>query len=147
MLALLVFLANFAATWFLCGLIWFVQVVHYPAFCDVGAVAFPPYHARHARRTTAVVVGPMVVELATALLLAARPTPWMSPAAAWGGLALVAVVWASTFALQVPMHRRLGVAFADTAHRRLCATNWIRTAAWTARAILLTASLAAAIKP
>jgi hypothetical protein len=145
MLELFIFLANVSATWFLCGLIWFVQVVHYPAFCDVGAHAFPSYHARHTRRTTAVVLGPMVVELVTAALLAARPAPWISAPAAWGGLALVALLWGSTFALQVPMHRRLGVAFADVPHRRLCATNWIRTAAWTARAILLTACLASAI--
>ena len=137
MLDLVIFLANLAATWFMCGLIWFVQVVHYPAFCDVGGAGFAAYHARHTRQTTLIVLGPMIVEGITAVMLAARPTPWLPPAGAWSGLVLVAVIWASTFTLQVPMHRLLGGGFDEAPHRRLCRTNWIRTSAWSARAILL----------
>ena len=34
-----------AATWFMAGLHWFVQVVHYPLFADVGTERFIAYHA------------------------------------------------------------------------------------------------------
>ena len=37
----------------------------------------------------------------------------------------------------VPMHERLGRGFDPAAHRRLVATNWIRTIAWTARGALV----------
>ena len=147
MILLVIFLANFAATWFMCGLIWFVQVVHYPAFCMVGGTGFATYHAQHTRRTTAVVLGPMVVELASAVAMVVWPVRWVPAAWAWVGLGLVAVVWASTFLLQVPTHERLRAAgFDERPHRRLCASNWIRTVAWTARAVLLTACLGAALR-
>ena len=45
------------------GVIWFVQVVHYPLLERVGVDRFTAYHAAHTRFTTWVVVVPMLVEL------------------------------------------------------------------------------------
>lgn len=132
-----VLLANLASTLFMTGLIWFVQVVHYPLFAWVGAVEFPAYSREHQHWTTFVVGPPMLLEaLTAALLVAARPSgvpPW----AAWTGLALVGVIWLSTAALQVPAHGRLISGFDAGVAATLVSTNWIRTAAWTARAALL----------
>ena len=36
----LILLGHLAATLFMVGVIWFVQVVHYPLFAKVGATAF-----------------------------------------------------------------------------------------------------------
>jgi hypothetical protein len=58
----------------MCGLIWFVQVVHYPLFARVGGDGSKAYAAEHQRRTT-LVVGPlMLVEIATAALIALKPS-------------------------------------------------------------------------
>ena len=130
-------LANLAATLFMTGLIWFVQVVHYPLFAAVGRDGFAAYHAAHSRRTTAVVMPVMVIEAATALLLAWRPPPGLPVAAALLGLGLVAAVWASTGLAQVPCHGRLGAGFDAATIRALVGGNWLRTAAWTARSALL----------
>ena len=43
------------ATWALVGLIWFVQVVHYPLFASVGPGEFAHYEAQYTRRTARVV--------------------------------------------------------------------------------------------
>ena len=135
-------IVNAAATWFMTGLIWFVQVVHYPLFAGVGRDGFAAYHDAHARRTTWVVGPAMLCEaLSAALLVAARP-PTVTAGAAWLGLALVAVIWLSTAALQVPQHGVLGAGFAEQSARRLVAGNWIRTAAWSARAVLVASLLA-----
>jgi len=132
-----VLLANLASTLFMTGLIWFVQVVHYPLFAWVGAAEFPAYSREHQHWTTFVVGPPMLLEaLTAALLVAARPSgvpAW----AAWAGLALVGVIWLSTAALQVPAHGRLISGFDAGIAAALVSTNWIRTAAWTARAALL----------
>ena len=64
MLATYIFLANLLLTAFLAGVIWYVQIVHYPQFADVGETAFRRYHARHSMLTTYVVAAPMVAELA-----------------------------------------------------------------------------------
>lgn len=39
------------ATAAMVGLIWFVQVVHYPLFASVGADGFTDYETAHRRRT------------------------------------------------------------------------------------------------
>jgi hypothetical protein len=56
--------------------------------------------------------------------------------------ALLAVLWVSTFGLQMPAHRALAEGYDERLVSRLVAGNWIRTAAWTARAVLLVALLA-----
>lgn len=53
------------------------------------------------------------------------------------GFALVVIVWASTFALQVPAHGTLNRGFNQKAQARLVATNWIRTVSWSLRSLVL----------
>ena len=50
-------LVHAAATWFLVGLIWIIQVVHYPLFARVGEDGFVAYEAAHTRLIS-LVVGP-----------------------------------------------------------------------------------------
>lgn len=118
--------AHAAATWFMVGLIWFVQAAHYPLFRLADPVAYVP---EHVRRTTLVVAPPMLLELALSVLLVwHRPGPL-----AWTGLGLLFLVWLSTAVLQVPLHRRLERGFDPAAHVRLVRTNWLRTWLWSAR--------------
>jgi hypothetical protein len=110
------------------GLIWFVQVVHYPLFDGVEG-DFSVYAERHGDRTS-LVVGPlMVAEAVTAAVLLIDDPSALTIV----GFVLVAVVWLSTAFIQVPCHRRLAAGFDPVAHRRLVTTNWLRTAAWSAR--------------
>jgi hypothetical protein len=57
-----VLLAHLAATLFMVGVIWFVQVVHYPLFSRAGSEKFAIYSEAHSRLTTYVVGPPMLVE-------------------------------------------------------------------------------------
>ena len=57
-------------------------------------------------------------------------------------LGLLAVIWISTAAVQVPLHGRLEREFTPEAHRMLVRTNWVRTAAWTARGAMVVFGLA-----
>lgn len=130
-------LVEFAATAYMTGLIWFVQIVHYPLFGSVGRDEFPRYETRHASLTTWVVAPPMLVELATAILLVwLRPAEINFASQVVGG-ALLAVIWLSTFLVQVPCHDRLAASFDAAIHRRLVVSNWLRTIAWTLRSVLL----------
>lgn len=124
---------HLAATAAMVGLIWFVQVVHYPLFARVGADGFDRYALDH-QRLTSFVVGPlMLVEGVAALVLALVPPAGLGRALPVTGLALLAVIHASTVGLQVPMHRSLGAGYDDDATRSLVRTNWVRTIGWTAR--------------
>ena len=134
-----IFSLQLLATIAMFGLIWFVQIVHYPLFLLVPAGHFPAYEAAHANRTGYVVAPLMLAELGTAgLLLLPGWRPAAIPAMeAWAGAALVGVIWLSTGLLQVPLHNRLHLAYSAELIHKLVLTNWIRTLAWTARTILL----------
>lgn len=115
----------------LAGLIWFVQVVHYPLLRQVGAGEFAACHAAHTRRTTLVVAPLMLAEaLAALVLVVASPVS----ATRLAGLVLVALLWASTFLLQVPIHHRLARGQHPADLTLLVRTNVIRTLLWTLRA-------------
>jgi uncharacterized membrane protein len=119
------------------GLIWFVQVVHYPLFAGVGADGYARYQEGHMRLTTLVVAPLMLAEAATAVWLVVDRPAAVSPAAPWIGLALLAVIWLATAFLAVPRHERLRRGFDARAHAELVATNWVRTLAWTGRSVLV----------
>jgi hypothetical protein len=129
--------AQATATLFMTGLIWFVQVVHYPLMNRVGTEGFARYELAHTRRTSWVVGPPMLVEAASSLVMVLRPPAGVTAGQAWFGLALVAVIWIATAALQVPQHRHLATGFEPSAHRRLVLTNWIRVLGWSLRAALV----------
>ena len=67
------------------------------------------------------------------------------PTVVVAGLVLLTIIWASTLALQVPRHSRLQRGFHTASHRALVRSNWIRTAAWSARSLLVLAMVAAAM--
>ncbi len=131
------------ATWGMVGLIWMVQVVHYPMLADYSALRPMEAATEHARRITWVVGPFMAAEGVTALvLLVERPAAIGAPAA-WVAAALLGVALASTVLIQVPLHSRLSSGHDDAVARRLVRTNWVRTVAWTARGLVLAAALAA----
>lgn len=137
-------LTNTAATLVMVGIIWFVQIVHYPLFDGVGG-SFVEYEARHTASVSRVIAVPAVAEVAAAGLLVPFRLDGVPAWMPWVAGALLASIWLVTLFVQVPLHRRLGAGFDAHLHRRLVATNWLRTAAWTARGALALAMTAAAL--
>lgn len=136
-MANLLLLVHVAATLFMVGLIWFVQVVHYPLFGKVGTEGFRAYAAAHSRLTSWVVGPPMLLEISTAaMLLFVRPES-VPASLAWTGAVLLAIIWLSTAFLQVPRHSALGLGFDAEAHNYLVLSNWVRTIAWSLRGALV----------
>jgi hypothetical protein len=131
------FLLHLAATGMMVGIIWFVQLVHYPLFARAGSDGFGWYASAHARWTRWAVAPPMLVEALTGLLLLRWLPPALPMLAAWAGLALIVLLWASTFMIQVPYHERLTRGWEPTTHRLLVLSNWFRTLLWSARGLLM----------
>jgi hypothetical protein len=138
---LLPLVAQVAATWTMVGVIWFVQVVHYPLFARVDGPGSADYATENQRRTSWVVGLPMAVEGVTALWLAAAPPAGLGRALPVVGLVLLAVVLGRTVLVQVPAHGRLAGGHDPGTVRRLVAGNWVRTAGWTARGVLVAVML------
>lgn len=127
-----------AATWFMAGLVWFVQVVHYPLMTRVGQAERADYAVAHQQRTTLVVAPAMLLEALCAGLLVTPVVAHPSSTAvllAWVGVALLVAIWALTFAVLVPLHGRLARGDAH-AVGRLVQWNLARTALWSARGVV-----------
>lgn len=138
-----VLLLHGAATLAMVGLIWFVQIVHYPLFAQVGREQFAQYEWLHQART-AQVVGPlMLTEALTATLLLLSDLTPPARNLAWIGMALLVVIWLSTVLLQVPLHRRLAAGYDSRSAARLVSSNWLRTIAWTLRGFIAMSLLSA----
>ena len=131
------FIVNLIATWYMVGLIWMVQIVHYKMFDRVGVEQFQQYEADHNRLITPIVGVPMLFELATAVLLLVSAPDSFPRWAAIVGLVLIALIWLSTVLLQIPCHNQLLNGFDELTYRRLVSSNWIRTVLWTARGGLM----------
>jgi uncharacterized membrane protein len=128
---------HLAVTAYMAGLIWFVQIVHYPLMASIGRSDFARYEQRNTRMTAWVVGPPMLAELGLAAVLVGRSPSFLT----WAGVGCLAVIWLSTGLVQVPAHRRLEKGFDAAMHQRLVRSNWVRTAAWTIRAGIAVALL------
>ncbi len=129
------------------GVIWTMQLVHYPLFALVASDAFTAYERAHMSRITLIVAPMMFLELITAIWLVVRPPAHIPTWLPWLGLALVVLLWLSTATLQGPAHYRLAAEYSDERVRFLVNSNWIRTILWTARAILAIIMLILACRP
>jgi hypothetical protein len=130
----LLFEVHSALTWALVGLIWLIQIVHYPLLNAVGEEAFRAYHLRHTTQITWLVGPLMLGELgsAAALILQGGSDFWLRVS-----MPPLLFTWACTWRVQVPLHEKLSRGFDAQVHRRLVRTNWWRTAAWTLRGLCL----------
>lgn len=142
----LLILSQWLTTGFMTGLIWFVQIVHYPIYVHVGSEKMREYQEFHVRRTTLVVFPAMVVELLGGSLLLVWEWQGSAQQPALWGFILLAIIWLSTLVLQIPNHGKIGTAKSVTeesksseriAIQALVKSNWIRTFAWSGRLALL----------
>ncbi len=137
----LLVLAHAASTLVLVGIIWTVQVVHYPLMAMVGDDRFVAYETAHSPRMAAVVMLPWTVQGLTTVGLAFLRPPSIPPALLVAAMVAAAVPVLATIVWSVPAHVRLGAGFDATVHRRLVRTNWVRTAGWTAHGPIALAML------
>ena len=132
-----IFWINIESTWFMIGLIWFVQIVHYPLFGYVGSKEFETFHEHHKTLITPVVGFVMIVELVTTGILIFQIPVGMPNWTVIVGIILIGVIWISTLFLQIPYHNKLSSKFDKNVIMMLVNTNWIRTICWSLRGIIV----------
>ncbi|MEM8906489.1 MAG: hypothetical protein AAGD05_01480 [Bacteroidota bacterium] len=124
-----------AISWALVGLIWVIQLVHYPFFRFVDPKAFHEAHQFHTFKITLIVMPLMLGELSLAAGLA-YATAFSSIELL--NLILVLLIWGSTFFVQIPLHQQLEKGKQDAVIQQLVRSNWFRTFLWTAKAGMMT---------
>ena len=134
----IVILLHLIATVFMTGVIWIVQILHYPLFNMVGRENFAAYEAAHTNLITVVVMPAMLLELILTAMIFFVPPASVSSSLNWLNAVLLGIIWFSTAFLQVPQHSILAGGFDEKAYRTLVNSNWIRTVAWSAKAVIAT---------
>lgn len=118
------------------GVIWVVQIVHYPMFAGIDRTDFADWHAFHSNRITYLVAPLMLAELISSVLMV-----WMRTDASTIVLcALTIGVWLATFFFSIPLHDALGVRDQSNRSeliRKLVLTHWIRSILYTSKIALL----------
>ncbi len=124
-------------TLLLTGLIWTVQVVHYPLFRKIPAEVFKEYEQEHQKRISYLVVPFMLIELFVSSALVYHG--WNQERWLWHltGFILVLAIWLQTFLVAAPMHGKLAEGKNDKAIEILVRSNWWRVLFWSVRAVLV----------
>ena len=128
------------------GVIWIMQIVHYPLMRFVSGEQFARFETAHRVRISWVVGPLMLIEGVCVLAFLFAPPAGLAWWLPWVGSGVEAVAIGTTAFVSASLHERLNAHFNQATLDRLIATNWIRTVAWTARAALAIAMLVAVLR-
>ena len=129
----LLFTINFIATSVMVGVIWVIQLLHYPSFHFIYEKKYVEFQHFHMQRISLIVIPAMLAELASALLLAYIFRSSMIIVL----LFILLAIWALTFIFFTNMHQKLTNGYDSTIVDRLIQINWSRTILWSLRLIIL----------
>jgi len=124
---------NFISTSIMVGVIWVIQLLHYPSFHFINDQKYIEFQHFHMQRISIIVIPAMLTELASALLLAY----FFESSLTIILLALLLGIWGITFIFFTNMHQKLTNGYDHSIVDRLVQINWSRTALWSLRLIIL----------
>lgn len=134
---LIIFILHAGATFFMAGVIWFTQIIHYRLFQLIDAHTIPDYMRRDIPWTAKVAAPGMIVEAATGLLLLLNPLPGMDTRLLAVGFFLIAALWLSRAFVQVPCFLRLTQGYRPRTLKYLLHSNWFCVWLWSLRCVLV----------
>jgi hypothetical protein len=110
-----VLLVHAGLTLFMVGLIWMIQVVHYPLFALIDTKNYQQYQQVHMQKITWIVAPVMIAELICGFILINLSHTHL----VWIAFFLLGVIWLNTLFLQVPAHGKLSKSWNSNAHTHL----------------------------
>ena len=128
-----ILLIHFSVCLVMTGVIWIVQVVHYPTFRFINNNNFNLFSSFHVKSIGFIVVPLMLIEATTATILVLK----YPNKAIFINFTLLMITWVFTFAVSMPLHKDLQNRYSPNAIEKLIKTNWSRTILWTIRSICL----------
>ena len=132
-----ILIINIFSAFFATGLIWTIQLVHYPSMHFVSRDKFELFHYFHQLRISIIAMPLMAIELITTIILFMQNIDNESSLIFKINLIIVTLIWFSTFFIQVPLHQKLSKGKKNSLIDKLVLTNWFRTVLWTLRSILI----------
>lgn len=106
--------------------------MHYPGFLRISPESYASYQQFHTRAISFIVAPSMIIELLLTFAGLAM-SDLSSSYLYWGAAICLALVWAVTFFVSVPLHGSLTSGYNAEGIQRLIDTNWWRTVGWSVR--------------
>lgn len=117
------------------GVIWVIQLVHYPSFHYVKKDNYPLFQRFHMQRISIIVMPLMTIELLSGSYLVYDRLYlniyFLS------SILILLVIWLLTAVIFSGLHQRLEKGYGESLVNKMILYNWIRTVLWTLRLLLI----------
>jgi len=117
------------------GVIWVIQLVHYPSFHFIKPDIYTVFQKFHMEKISMIVMPMMIAELITVLLLLYSEDSKNTLIII--SFILLIIIWGITAVFFSGVHNKLIAGYQATIVNNLIVMNWIRTLLWTIRLLLL----------
>ena len=117
------------------GVIWIIQLVHYPSFHFIERNQYTTFQRFHMSRISYVVIPAMVTELFT-LILIIISIDQVNLIILASALLLI-VIWLMTAVFFSGVHQKLTLGYDQAVVEKLVKLNWGRTLLWTLRLLII----------
>ena len=131
-----VLLGHLIFTSIMTGVIWVIQIVHYPSFHFIEKELYTAFQKFHMNKISIIVIPIMLAELITGVMLLLDKSS-RSPFLIISFVILV-LIWLITGVFFSKAHNELMTGYQELVVNQLVVMNWIRTLLWTLRLLLLT---------
>ena len=128
-------ITHLIATSVMVGVIWIIQLVHYPSFHFIELNQYTIFQRFHMSRISYVVIPAMLTELFT-LILIIISMDQVDPIILASALLLI-VIWLMTAVFFSGVHQKLTLGYDKDVVEKLVKLNWGRTLLWTLRLLLV----------
>ncbi len=130
----LIYTSHIFSCFFMTGLIWLVQLIHYPSYKYINPTQFSSYQNFHTTTITFIVGPIMALEIFSGMAILFDQKLNTLSSVNFVGLILI---WLATAFFSVPLHGKLSLGYDQSTIQSLILTNWIRTVLWTLRSGLI----------
>ena len=117
------------------GVIWVIQLVHYPSFHYVKKDNYPLFQRFHMQRISIIVMPLMIIELLSGSYLVYDRLYlniyFLS------SILILLVIWLLTAVIFSGLHQKLEQGYDESLVNKMILYNWIRTSLWTLRLLLI----------
>ena len=118
------------------GVIWVIQIVHYPSFHFIEKELYTAFQKFHMNKISIIVIPIMLAELITGMMLfldKSSKSPFLIIS-----FVILVLIWLITGVFFSKAHNELMTGYQELVVNQLVVMNWIRTLLWTLRLLLLT---------
>ena len=123
------------ATSVMVGVIWIIQLVHYPSFHFIELKQYTTFQRFHMSRISYVVIPAMLTELFTIILIVISMDQIDTLVLA--SAILLMFIWLMTAVFFSGVHQKLTLGYDQIVVDKLVKLNWGRTLLWTLRLLLI----------